>query len=65
MTKKDYIALARLIKAHSTYNVRTLASGQDCSYTSIHVEPFLMELCDILKADNPNFDEAKFRKAIS
>jgi hypothetical protein len=47
MTKKDYIAIAELIKAfkHHTMTKAELVDG----------------LCNIMYTDNPRFDEAKFR----
>lgn len=51
MTKKDYIRLA------STIN----NNRDEVGY--IPLPAFLKDLCTILKADNPRFDEDKFRKA--
>jgi len=52
MTKKDYIQLACIINNNGKDNP---------GYISLSV--FLKDLCSILKADNPRFDEDRFRKA--
>jgi hypothetical protein len=58
MTKKDYIALASIIKKNST--CANLRRG----FTHVLITgSFMNELCQYLKNDNPNFDEVKFREA--
>ncbi len=58
MTKKDYIALAKIIKTNG--KIADLSTG----FTHILITgSFMNELCQYLKNDNPNFDEVKFREA--
>ena len=57
MTKKDYIKLANLIKT-----TKIISTDH---YTLLPYISFVDGLIEILKSDNPNFDEVKFRKAIS
>lgn len=55
MTKKDYIAIAEIIKVNtyvSDYNVLRL-----------HPINLISDISVYLKQDNPNFDEDKFKKA--
>lgn len=56
MTKKDYIKLAALIRD-------TSEKDREENYKIILKEPFINRLCDILQADNPNFDRERFIKA--
>ena len=59
MTRKDYIALAHIIKD------RSYSDGQ-VNGESRHVldrGEFMYDLCRMLENDNPNFDEQKFREA--
>ena len=58
MTKKDYIALAKLIKE----NTSTIETSEFFFYT-IQKDSFLDDLCIYLQSDNPNFNESKFREA--
>lgn len=59
MTKKDYIALAKLIKEKTDR-----LDGKDrIDDWWIHYAPFMNGLCGVLKSDNPNFNESKFREA--
>lgn len=61
MTKQDYIALAKIIKENSSYAVTNV---YDLLPTRVmETNKFLDDLCQTLKADNPRFDEDKFRKA--
>jgi len=58
MSRKDYIKLAQLIKDNSrTYN--------RVNHGMIHVvsTDIIDGLCDMLKEDNPNFDEDRFTTA--
>jgi hypothetical protein len=58
MTKKDYIALAKLIKDNGT--MANLRRG----VTHVIIRgTFMNVLCEYLKKDNPNFNEVKFREA--
>ena len=58
MTKKDYIALAKLIKDNGTMAI--LRHG----ITHVLITgTFINSLCEYLKKDNPNFNEIKFREA--
>jgi hypothetical protein len=52
MTKKDYIRLAIIIS-----NSRDEVPGY------IPLSTFLKDLCVVLKADNPRFNEDKFKRA--
>ena len=58
MTKKDYITLAKLISKH-----RTSANLRRGITFVIKKGEFMIDLCEYLKQDNPNFDEIKFREA--
>ncbi len=59
MTKKDYIALAAIIRKN------TILWNRGDLYVHLLQVPLVDDLCKFLKSDNPNFDEVKFRKAIS
>jgi len=58
MTKKDYILLANIIKSNSG-----LAIVRGDPKHIIKYGEFMFDLCKILKNDNPNFNEVKFREA--
>ena len=58
MTKKDYIALANIIKSNGT--MANLRRGITHVITT---GTFMNSLCEYLKNDNSNFDEVKFREA--
>jgi hypothetical protein len=58
MTKKDYIALAKIIKSNGT--MANLRRGITHVITT---GTFMNSLCEYLKNDNSNFDEVKFREA--
>ena len=58
MTKKDYITLAKLITKH-----RTSANLRRGITFVIKKGEFMIDLCEYLKQDNPNFNEIKFREA--
>ena len=58
MTKKDYILLANIIKSNSG-----LAIVRGDPKHIIEYGEFMFDLCKILKNDNPNFNEIKFREA--
>ena len=58
MTKKDYIALAKLIKDNGT--MANLRRGITHVITT---GTFMNSLCEYLKNDNSNFNEVKFREA--
>ena len=58
MTKKDYIALAKLLTKH-----KTMANLKRGVTHVIKKGEFMIDLCEYLKQDNPNFDEIKFREA--
>ena len=58
MTKKDYIELARIISKNRLQMV-----GGHRATTHVISREFIIELCAYLEKDNPNFNEAKFRKA--
>lgn len=51
MKASDYIAITKAIKTHTV----TTPDGE-----YIAVRSFVDSLCDILKADNPNFNKEKF-----
>ena len=54
MLEKDYIKLARVIKD---------CTNQAMEPAFIEREPFLEQLSDILKEDNPRFDKERFIEA--
>lgn len=54
MTRKDYIAIAAILKARRTLHAS--ASGKT-------VDAIAKDLCSMLKADNPNFDRDRFLTA--
>jgi hypothetical protein len=58
MTRKDYIALANIIKDNGT--MANLRRGITHVITK---GTFMNSLCEYLKKDNPNFNEIKFREA--
>jgi hypothetical protein len=59
MTKKDYIAIAQIIRRNSTITSKYYTAKD------IAIVAFLKDLCEYLKSDNPRFDEAKFLEAIN
>jgi hypothetical protein len=65
MTKKDYIALAKLINGATLVSQVEFRDIPGKYMTAIDKDHFVNKLCGFLKSDNPNFDEVKFRKAIS
>ncbi len=52
MTKKDYIKLARIIKGGTVYHNEQYLNKQS----------FIESLCEVLREDNPRFDEERFIK---
>ena len=58
MTKKDYTLLANIINSNSG-----LASVMGDPKHIIKYSEFMFDLCKMLKNDNPNFNEIKFREA--
>jgi tetraacyldisaccharide-1-P 4'-kinase len=58
MTRKDYIKLAQIIK-DSSYHLKVRSR-----HVVLDRGEFMQGLCGMLKDDNPNFDERKFREAI-
>jgi len=58
MTKKDYIALAKIIKKSKI--LVSLQSNICQNYTH---NTLMNNLCEYLKNDNPSFNEIKFREA--
>lgn len=46
MTKKDYIVIASVLRAYSSFDIIMLG--------------LLPDLCIALKSDNPRFDDTKF-----
>lgn len=64
MTKKDYIALARVIKSNTVETELSEEYSEPNRYRlDLPVKQFMNDLCRLLKSDNPHFDEVKFRKA--
>jgi len=58
MSRKDYIKLAQLIKDNSrTHN------SVNRGITHVISLDIISDLCDMLKEDNPNFDEDRFSAA--
>lgn len=62
MTKKDYIALANIIKTN-TNTVTMYVASTPFINQSIKYNEFMIDLCTLLKSDNPLFNEKQFRKA--
>lgn len=58
MSKKDYQAIARVLKA-----VRTGATYDGESYAVARCKNVETMLADMLAADNPRFDRARFLEA--
>jgi len=61
MTKRDYIVLAGALKRNTRLDYSVGINKPP--NVVIDRDDFLLELCDILQADNPRFDEVKFRNA--
>lgn len=60
MTKKDYIRLAdRLVRVHKRKKF-AVAYGEGMGTWFDGYADAIQMLCEVLKADNPNFDEEKF-----
>lgn len=65
MTKKDYITLAKAIKENRgigefTSTDQTTLETLTSTCDMISANRFIEELCDILKEDNPRFDQERF-----
>mgnify|MGYP001193928061 CR=1 FL=1 len=58
MTRKHFIKLAKLVKDNTT-----LANQRSGIKFVINRGEFMNGLCNLLKSENPNFDEKKFREA--
>ena len=58
MTRKHFIKLANLIKDNSR-----MANVRNAPMFVIDQHKFIINLCELLKEENPNFDERKFREA--
>lgn len=58
MTRKHFIKLANLIKDNSR-----MTSVRNTPMFVIDQHKFIINLCELLKEENPNFDERKFREA--
>lgn len=58
MTRKHFIKLANLIKDNSR-----MANVRNTPMFVINRHEFIINLCELLKEENPNFDERKFREA--
>ena len=68
MHKKDFQTFARMIRTQKhRANILTPeeSKNEDAIVTAriVQIGVFMYELCEIFKADNPNFDEKKFIKA--
>lgn len=61
MTKKDYKALAKIIKQNSSKSVTNVYDLLPVNV--IETDKLINDLCVFLKADNELFNEAKFREA--
>jgi len=60
MKLKSYLAIAKAIKENSK-----VPTNFGMTYDNdIHREPFVKALCDILEADNPKFNRAKFLESL-
>jgi len=59
MIKQDYAKLANLIKENSD----NIGDGDNqINQFVIYKDSFMKGLCEVLKSDNPRFDEETFRK---
>ena len=58
MTRKHFTKLAKLIKDNSR-----MANVRNTPMFVINQHEFIINLCELLKEENPNFDERKFREA--
>ena len=58
MTKKDYIAVANILKSFKKQQTKSNPSRR--FELSILIEDF----CDYFKSDNPNFSKEKFKNAV-
>jgi len=63
MSKKDYIAIAKIIK-QNTMSFKHKKMNSRAGSIQILIMDFRLidELCSILKADNPLFDKKKFKR---
>lgn len=59
MTKKDYIAIAKLVNRHFSTDEKWRKNEK----TDWAIRLFVGGLIDYCKQDNENFDEEKFKKA--
>lgn len=60
MTKKDYIAIAKIIKENSDYHD---PDDGESNTKCITVKTLTNELSKLFAADNPHFNKDKFIKA--
>ena len=56
MTRKTYIAVAKIVKDTTRVNVR----GDESMLPTINKTALVSELCTMFKADNSLFDRARF-----
>jgi hypothetical protein len=56
MTKKTYIAIAKIVKETTRVNVR----GDESMLPTINKVAMVSELCTLFKSDNSLFDRARF-----
>ena len=56
MTRKDYIKIADVIKN----NTIKLSKNNTTSYATMDRYAFILEMCDVFKEDNSNFNKEKF-----
>lgn len=60
MTRKDY----RLIASNLAELNTAIGNYRNACSVQLDFDRFISCLCADLKADNPNFDSAKFREAV-
>ena len=65
MTKKDYIQLAILISDNTISKTRQADKRVYVQWDDKNAERFLQGLFDMLKANNPRFNEQRFLEAIT
>ena len=68
MTKKDYIKIASIIKDSTSKGCKIM--NHESKVTKHHLivdvldkNTLMIDLCDMFKEDNSNFDRARFKEA--
>lgn len=61
MTRKDYVAIAQTIKRHTILGSHV--PGHDAEIHLAVVHCMARDIADVMMADSPTFDRARFLKA--